>query len=143
MGDYVNVNGVFSRMGYSVVQQLSAPRADQEVYDYVDEAIDRAEKTINSFAHIRWQIPLPRSANADEWTYRIVEYELMKNGPGGQVPEKYKDGYDMTMKILFSMGKSEYEPIGAVPLESSTTIGHSIDVYGDTPMFTQYQTDQW
>jgi len=143
MGEYVGANGVISRMTLARVQSLCAPRTGSEVYDYVDEVIERAESRVDSFASVRWQTPLPDSACADEWVYSIVEYELYKNGPGGDVQPKIKDSYDMTMKTLLAMGAGQYEPRGAVALVSNSDVGYSVDALGDPPQFAYNLTRYW
>jgi len=144
MGNYINYNGVISRMGQDTVNALCTPRVGAEVYDYLDDCINRAEAKINSFAATRWATPLPKSANADEWAYTLVEFELWKNGGGSNTPDKYKESKEETMKELFAMGQGFYEPIGATALESSTgDTGHSIATWSEPALFREASTKYW
>ena len=108
MANYIDPNGVISRLTLTRVQQFCYPRTGSDIYSYLDEVITRAEATIDGFARIRWQTPLPRSAMTDEWAYSLVEYELFKiNSPGSQVPAKIKESWEMMMKQMMMMGEGQ------------------------------------
>jgi phage gp36-like protein len=130
-------------MGQTQVTQLCVPRTNSDLTDYLNEVIDRAEAQIDDCANTRWVTPLPKSAFIAEWAYTLATYELMKNGPGGEVPVKYEKDKELTMKLLMEMSSGKYEPRGATALEVSNVIGHSVDVIGDPPSFSYGLTRFW
>jgi phage gp36-like protein len=143
LGNYIDTNTLISRMGNTQVTQLCVPRTGTDLTDYLNEVIDRAEAQIDDCADVRWVTPLPKSAFIAEWAYTLCTYELMKAGPGGEVPVKFEKDHELTMKMLMEMSYGKYEPRGATKLEVSNVIGHSVDVMGDPPQFAYNQTKHW
>ena len=81
---------------------------------------------VESFASVRYAVPLPADCLVAEWTLRIAEYELYKRGPGTNVPEKIRDSYKDTMERLSDLSAGRLQLATDPPLSSDH--GKSIDI---------------
>ena len=73
------------------------------------EVIARAEALIDSYAAGRYRTPLPACDLVREWALCLAEYELYKRGPGGTVPEKIRESYQMTLERLHDLADGKLQ----------------------------------
>jgi len=136
MGNYIAYADLEYRMGNTRIVSLSTGRDDAETY--VGTVIDRAEGLINGYAGKLYAPPLPASDLIQEWTMRIAEYEMYKNGQGGDVPLKYKSSYDEVMTYLKDVASGLLIPPNTDDevLARKSTSGDSFDMTSDDPLMT-------
>lgn len=101
---------------------------EEELEGLVEGILSRAEAVVESFAAVRYALPLPQDEMVAEWTLRIAEYELYKRGPGTNVPAKIKDSYNDTMGRLADLSAGRLQ-LATGPLPASSG-GMSVDVPG-------------
>ena len=99
---------------------------EEELEGLVEGILSRAEAVVESFASVRYALPLPQDEMIVEWVLRIAEYELYKRGPGTDVPVKIKDSYDDTMERLADLAAGRLK-IAADSLPASAH-GMSVDI---------------
>ena len=109
MGNYLDYSTLEQRMTAEKLNALCNV-ADAELTGLVTAVIERAEALVDSFAAVRYQVPLVRNELLAEWTLRIAEYELYKRGPGSTVPEKIRESYRECLERLgdLSSGKLQF-----------------------------------
>lgn len=134
MGAYIDIDGLESRMKPEVVNDLCGRRLGTNKTTYLTNVITRAEDLINGYAGNLYQTPLPDSGIIEEWAYRIAEYEMYKNGPGNDIPVKYKDSYTEAMKQIQDMAVGKFIPPNGITRKTES--GISVDFESDDAMFT-------
>jgi len=135
MGNYIDKTDLEERMSQVVLNNLCAKYPKDQVDDYINSVINRAESKINGYCYYYYEVPLVVSSGVQEWTFTICEYELYKNGQGNDIPTKYKTSFDITMKELELTSKGLFTPENAV----KKARGSSIAVYSEAPLFTGKQ----
>lgn len=133
MGNYLDYSTLEQRMTAEKLNALCNV-ADAELTGLVTAVIERAEALVDSFAAVRYQVPLVRNELLAEWTLRIAEYELYKRGPGSTVPEKIRESYRECLERLgdLSSGKLQFSAEAAQP---ASVRGQSIDVPARETLF--------
>ncbi len=127
MGKYISLE-VFRERVTPVKLANLADVPEEEIEVLVERILSRAEAVVESFASVRYALPLPQDEMVAEWTLRIAEYELYKRGPGSNVPAKIKESYGDTMERLADLAAGRLQlAAGALPASSS---GRSVDVPG-------------
>ena len=125
MGKYISLE-VFRERVTPVKLANLADVPEEEIEVLVERILSRAEAVVESFASVRYALPLPQDEMVAEWTLRIAEYELYKRGPGTDVPVKIKDSYDDTMERLADLAAGRLK-IAADSLPASAH-GMSVDI---------------
>ncbi len=125
MGKYVSFETFRERVTPTKLMNLAnVPESEQE--SFTETLLSRAEAVVESFASVRYAIPLPDDNMVEEWVLRIAEYELYKRGPGTNVPEKIRESYQDTMERLADLAAGRLQ-LATDPLPSSDR-GKSIDI---------------
>ena len=125
MGKYISFEAFRERVTPARLVNL-ANVPDEELEGLVEAILCRAEAVVESFASVRYAIPLPQDDMVAEWTLRIAEYELYKRGPGSNVPDKIKDSYADTMERLSDLAAGRLQ-LATAPHPASE-FGKSIDI---------------
>ena len=117
MGKYVSFETFRERVTPTKLMNLAnVPEAELE--SLAETILSRAEAVVESFASVRYAVPLPADGLVAEWTLRIAEYELYKRGPGTNVPEKIRDSYKDTMERLSDLSAGRLQLATDPPLSS-------------------------
>ena len=118
MGKYVSFETFRERVTPTKLMNLAnVPEAELE--SLAETILSRAEAVVESFASVRYAVPLPADGLVAEWTLRIAEYELYK-------PEKIRDSYKDTMERLSDLSAGRLQLATDPPLSSDH--GKSIDI---------------
>ena len=125
MGKYISFEQFHDRVTPTKLVNL-ANVPEEELEALVEGILSRAEAVVESFASVRYALPLPQDEMIMEWALRIAEYELYKRGPGTDVPVKIKDSYDDTMERLADLAAGRLK-IAADSLPASAH-GMSVDI---------------
>ncbi|OQA83488.1 MAG: hypothetical protein BWY31_02872 [Lentisphaerae bacterium ADurb.Bin242] len=133
MGNYLDYGTLEQRMTAVRLQALCNVEG-AELTGLAAAVIERAEALVDSFAAVRYQVPMTRNELLEEWTLRIAEYELYKRGPGGAVPEKIRESYRECLDRLadLSAGKLQFSTAVSQPASAR---GQSLDVPGGESFF--------
>ena len=125
MGKYISFEQFRDRVTPAKLVNL-ANVPEEELEALVEGILSRAEAVVESFASVRYALPLPQDEMIMEWALRIAEYELYKRGPGTNVPEKIRDSYKDTMERLSDLSAGRLQLATDPPLSSDH--GKSIDI---------------
>ena len=125
MGKYVSFETFRERVTPTKLMNLANVQ-EAELESLAETILSRAEAVDESFASVRYAVPLPADGLVAEWTLRIAEYELYKRGPGTNVPEKIRDSYKDTMERLSDLSAGRLQLATDPPLSSDH--GKSIDI---------------
>ena len=107
MGNYISSDKLSERIGSSRLAALCGSAESPAAL--VSSVIERAESAIDSFAALRYSLPLSPCGIVEEWALCLAEYELYKRGPWDETPAKIKDSYLFVMEQLKSLSTGELE----------------------------------
>ncbi|OGV31650.1 MAG: hypothetical protein A2020_05680 [Lentisphaerae bacterium GWF2_45_14] len=120
MGNYIEQEELVERIGSTRFNSLCGVNED-EIDSLATGIIARAEAMIDSHACILYAVPLPASELVEEWAFTIAEYELYKRSSSSDVPQKIKNSYDETLRLLAKLAEGEIKIPGAVSVSSDGT----------------------
>lgn len=138
MGNYITVSDLEQRMSNGKFENMTQGRDDATVY--ANSVIDRSESVIDGFANKLYVTPLPASPMVQDWAMVISEYELYKNGAGGDVGLKYKSSYESVLALLESLSLGNLIPpntSGDSLTGRNSNQGTSMDVVSDVSNFSE------
>jgi phage gp36-like protein len=105
MSYYLTTTEFLNRMGQTLCEGLtglgaaSTPTLTAEL----TTIIDRDESIIHGFIGGRYTVPLTNTDGknlAEEWTYKLAQYDVHCRGAGDDVQTKVRLGYEDTMRLL-------------------------------------------
>lgn len=120
MGNYIEQEELVERIGETRFNNLCGV-GESEIDALATGIIARAEGMIDSHACILYAVPLPESELVEEWALAIAEYELYKRSSSPDVPQKIKNSYDETLRLLAKLAEGAIKIPGAVSVSSDGT----------------------
>jgi len=118
MGNYIEQAELVERIGSTRFSTLCGVE-ESEINSLATGIIARAEAMIDSHACILYAVPLPASELVEEWAFSIAEYELYKRSSSSEVPQKIKNSYDETLRLLAKLADGSIKIPGAVSVSSN------------------------
>ena len=133
MGDYATTDNFRARTDTfgatpDYIADLTRTTDTSRQNTYMDEAIDRAEGTVNAYLSRRYTVPVTGDTGfLQEITLALAEYELFKRAMGNDVPIKYKNTRDEAIEILTQISEGVVIPPGATAKSDSSSIDLDYD----------------
>ena len=129
MGKYINSSNLQQRIGSTRLNGLCGATGDAQE-TLLSGVIARAEALVESYAAIRYALPLQTCDLLVEWCLRIAEYELYKRTPGDAIPQKIKDSYSDALAQLSALSDGTVKLVSATPQIAASMAGGSLSVAG-------------
>lgn len=118
MGNYIEQSELVERIGSDRFTSLCGVD-ESDIDSLAMGIIARAEAMVDSHACILYAVPLPASELVEEWAFAIAEYELYKRSSSSEVPQKIKNSYDETLRLLAKLAEGTIKIPGAVRVSSN------------------------
>ena len=133
MPDYLTITELNDRMGENLVQNL-VKMSGAELTAELTATIDRQEGVIHGYIGGVYTTPLTGDAGmkqAEEWAFRLVQYDLHVRGYGDDVQKKVKNDWQETMRQLRDVGSGKFIISG----ETTSDTGSSFEMGSNSVQF--------